>query len=77
MEQQAFSDPLAVCCTIVGHFKHSTIAYDIKSNLGKLDLPLQHHLKQQEPTYCNTSLYMLDREVTLAAYGADGSIPLQ
>ena len=80
ISQRAVSDLLAVCRTIVGHFKRSTIAYDkLKAIQQRLDLP-QHHLKQDEPTHWNTSLYMLEsiieQKVALAAYSVDGSIPL-
>ena len=46
----------------------------IQQNLG---LP-EHHLKQDEPTRWNSSLYMLEsvmeQKMALAAYGTDGSI---
>jgi len=78
--QRGVSDLLPVCRTIVGYFKHSTVAYEkLKAIQQRLDLP-QHHLKQDEPTRRNTSLYMLEsiieQKVALAAYGVDGSIPL-
>ena len=38
----------------------------------KANLP-EHHLKQDDPTRWNTSVYM-QQKMALAAYGSDGSI---
>ena len=47
---------LAICRKIVGHFKHSTVAYhEIQE---RLSLP-PHHLQQDVKTKCNSSLYMV------------------
>ena len=72
LSQRAVTGLLAACRKIVGHFKHSSLAYcrlkEIQQNLG---LP-QHRLKQDEPTWWNSSLYMIqsviEQKVALAAY---------
>ena len=54
LSQWAFIDTLAACRQIVGHFKHSPLAYfclkEIQQNLGLQ----QHCLKQDEPTHWNS-----------------------
>ena len=78
LSQRSVSDLLAICRQAVGHFKRSTVAYDklnvIQRNLG---LP-EYHLKQDEPTRWNSSLYTLElvkeQKMALAAYGTDESI---
>ena len=50
--QWAVSNLLSVCGNIVGHFKCSTVKQ-------RLDLP-QHHMKQDEPNWCNSLLYILE-----------------
>jgi len=56
LSQRAVIDILAICRSIVGHFKHSTLAYsrlrEIQQNLGLS----QHQLKQDEPTQWNSTL---------------------
>ena len=73
LSQRAVIDILAICRSIVGHFKHSTLAYstrfcEIQQNLG---LP-QHRLK---PTQWNSTLYMLqliaEQMMALAAYSSE------
>ena len=72
LSQRAVTGLLAACHKIVGHLKHSSLAYcrlkEIQQNLG---LP-QHRLKQDEPTWWNSSLYMIqsviEQKVALAAY---------
>ena len=79
LTQRAVIDVLANCRKIVGHFKHSPLAYcrleEIQKSLG---VP-QHHLKQDEPTRWNSTLYMLqsvlEQKTALAAYGAEHAIP--
>ena len=78
LSQKSVSDLLAVCRQIVGHFKRSTIAYDKLNEIQRsLGLP-EHHLKQGEPTWWNSSLYMLksvmEQKMALAAYGANGNV---
>ena len=76
LTQKSVSDLLAVCRQIVGHFKRSTVAYNNEIQ-RRLKLP-EHHLKQDEPTRWNSSLYMLqsvmEQKMALAAYGSDKSI---
>ena len=63
LSPRSVSDLLAICRQIVGHFKRSTIAYEKLNQLQKsLSVP-QHHLKQDEPTRWNSSLYMLQSVV--------------
>ena len=79
LTQRVVIDVLTTCRKIVGHFKHSPLAYcrlkEIQQSLG---IP-QHHLKQDEPTRWNSTLYMLqsmlEQKVALATYGAEHAIP--
>ena len=78
--QRAVVDLLAVCRSIVGHFRRSTVAYDkLRKIQQQLHVP-EHNLKQDEPTRWNSSFYMLksivEQKMSLAAYGSDGSIPV-
>ena len=78
--QRSVNDLLAICRRIVGHFKRSTLASEKLKDIQKnLSLP-QHNLKQDEPTRWNSSLYMIqsvvEQKMAIAAYGADGSIPV-
>ena len=74
LTQRVVIDVLTTCRKIVGHFKHSPLAYcrlnEIQQSLG---IP-QHHLKQDEPTRWNSTLYMLQsmlkQKVSLATYDA-------
>ena len=78
LSQHAVNGLLVVCRKIVGHFKHSSVAYhrlkEFQQNLG---LP-QHCLKQDEPTRWNSSLYMIqsviEQKVALAAYATEHGI---
>lgn len=78
LSQRAVTDILARCRKIVGHFRHSCLAYSrlrkIQENLG---LP-GHRLVQDEPTRWNSSLYMLlrlqEQKMALAAYASEYSI---
>ena len=59
LSQRAVIDVLATCRKIVGHFKHSTIAYSRLCSIQQcLDIP-QHHLQQDIQTRWNSSLYMV------------------
>ena len=79
LSQRAVIDILTNCRKVVGHFKHSPLAYcrlkEIQQSLG---IP-QHHLKQDEPTRWNSTLCMLqsvlEQKMALAAYGAEHDIP--
>lgn len=72
LSQRAVIDTLAVCRSIVGHFKHSTIAYHKLDQIReRLDIK-KHKLQQDEPTRWNSTLYMLqtiyEQKMALAAY---------
>lgn len=78
LSQRAVIDVLSLCRKIVGHFRHSCLAYSrlrvIQETLG---LP-QHQLIQDEPTRWNSSLCMLQRlfeqKMAIAAYATEHSI---
>ena len=79
LSQRALVDTLAVCRKIVGHFRRSSLAYcrlkEIQKNLGLA----QHRLKQDKPTWWNSTLYMLqtikEQKMALAAYATEYAIP--
>lgn len=79
LSQRVVIDLLAVSRSIVGHFKHTSVACHklarIQENLG---LP-QHTLKQDVSTRWNSTLYMiqsiLEQKMALAAYAAENDIP--
>ena len=79
--QRAVIDTLSVCRSIVGHFKHSTIAYHKLDQIrDRLDIN-KHKLQQDEPTRWNSTLYMLqtiyEQKTALAAYATEhGSITM-
>ena len=59
LSQQAVIDFLTICRKIIGHFKHSVVAYDrLKSIQERLGVP-QHHLQQDVQTRWNSSLHMV------------------
>ena len=78
LSQRVMKDLLAVCRSIVGNFKHSSVAYhklvQIQENL---DLP-KHKLKQDVSTRWNSALYMvesiLEQKMALAAYVVENNI---
>ncbi len=75
LSQRLVKDTVAVCRKIVGHFKHSPLAYSkLKQIQQSLSLPV-HHLKQDEPTRWNSTLYMLmsvqEQKMALGAYCSD------
>ena len=75
LSQRAVIDTLAVCHSVVGHFKHSTIAYHkIDQIRERLDIK-KHKLQQDEPTRWNSTLYMLqtifEQKTALAAYATE------
>ena len=78
LSQRAVIDILAICRKIVGHFKHSSLAYArLREFQQNLNLP-QHRLKQDEPTRWNSTLYMLqsitEQKMALAAYLSEYNI---
>ena len=81
MIQRTVIDMLARCRKIVGHFKHSSLAYQHLRNIqSQLSLP-EHKLIQDEPTCWDSTYYMLSciiqqrRAITL--YDTDFGLPEQ
>ena len=75
LSQRAVIDILAISRKIVGHFKHSTLAYHRLNEIqDKLSMD-KHRLVQDEPTRWNSSLYMLQsiytQKMALAAYATE------
>ena len=71
-------DLLATCRSIVGHFKHSSVACHKLAHIQEnLQLP-KHKLKQDVVTRWNSTLYMLEsileQKMALAAYAAENNI---
>ena len=78
LSQRAVINILAICRKIVGHFKHSSLAYSKLCQIQEnLSLP-QHRLKEDEPTRWNSTLYMLqsiaEQKMALAAYSSENDI---
>ena len=78
LSQRAVIDILAICRKVVGHFKHSSLAYSRLREIQKNLSLLQHRLKQDEPTRWNSTLYMLqsitEQKMALAAYSLEYDI---
>ena len=81
MIQRTVIDMLARCRKLVGHFKHSSLAYQHLHNIqSQLSLP-EHKLIQDEPTRWDSTYYMLShiiqqrRAITL--YDTDFGLPEQ
>ena len=74
LSQRAVIDLLAVCHSIVEHFRHSTIAYH-KLDQIRERLDIKKH--KDEPTQWNSTLYMLqtfyEQKMALAAYATEHS----
>ena len=80
LSQRAVVDLLATCRKIVGHFKHSPVAYSrLRSIQERLDIP-QHRLQQDIRTRWNSSLHMVqsvvEQKMALAAYATESDIPI-
>ena len=78
LSQRAVKDLLATCRSIVGHFKHSSVACHKLAHIQEnLQLP-KHKLKQDVVTRWNSTLYMLEsileQKMALAAYAAENNI---
>ena len=78
LSQCAVMDVLAVCRSIVDHFRHSSLAYSrLNSIQERLGLP-QHHLQQDVRTRWNSTLYMVksvvEQKMALAAYASETGI---
>ena len=80
LSQRAVTDMLAICRRLVGHSKHSSVAYcclrEIQQSLGLA----QHRLKQDQTTRWNSTFYMLqtivEQKMALAAYATQFPIPV-
>lgn len=77
--QRSVTNTLAVCRSIVGHFKRSPLACSkLKEIQGNLSIP-EHRLKQDVVTRWNSTLYMLksvqEQKMALAAYSVENNIP--
>ena len=73
--QHGVRNLLAICRSIVGHFKHSSVACHKMAQIQEnLDL-LQHKLKQDVPTRSNSAFYkvesILEQKMALAAYSTE------
>ena len=78
LSQRAVKDLLATCRSIVGHFKHSSVACHKLAHIQEnLQLP-KLKLKQDVATRWNSTLYMLEsileQKMALAVYAADNNI---
>ena len=81
MAQRQVQDVLGCCRRIVGHFKHSNISWHALSSVQeKLGVPM-HRPVQDEPTYWNSSYYMLSRiseqKQALLAVSTDVCLPCE
>ena len=50
LSQHAVIDTVAVCCSIVDHFKHSTLTYHKLDQVRERLNTKKHRLQQDEPT---------------------------
>ncbi|KAJ8391358.1 hypothetical protein AAFF_G00089880 [Aldrovandia affinis] len=79
LSQRSINDVTANARKIVGHFKHSPLAYsrlhDIQENMGQG----RKRLQQDVPTRWNSTYYMLESLIeqrrALGAYGAEHELP--
>ena len=60
LSQRIAIDALAVSRKIVGHFKHSTLAYHLLDEIQERLHMKKHKLQQDEPTRWNSTLFMLE-----------------
>jgi hypothetical protein len=71
---------IAIGRRIVGHFKHSTLAYNRLATFQKVHQLPEHRLLQNEPTRWNSSYYMLvrlkEQRAAFTSYGGQYDIPL-
>lgn len=77
--QRNVKDMLAIARRIVGHFKHSTLAYDhLKKIQDELGAPIKR-FQQDVSTRWNSTFYMLEslfeQKRVLAAFAADHELP--
>ncbi|XP_060761342.1 zinc finger BED domain-containing protein 4-like [Neoarius graeffei] len=79
LSQRSISDIVASGRRIVGHFKHSPLAYSrLESCQKQLGQPIKK-LRQDVPTRWNSSFYMLqsllEQKLALASYAAEYELP--
>lgn len=78
--QKGVETVIALCRRIVGHFKHSTLAYNRLVEFQKVHKVAEHRLVQDEPTRWNSTYYMLvrikEQRPALTSYGGEHDIPL-
>ena len=78
--QKAVENVIAIGRRIVGHFKHSTLAYNRLATFQKVHQLPEHRLLQDEPTRWNSTYYMLirlkEQRSALTSYGGEYDIPL-
>ncbi|KAB5526077.1 hypothetical protein PHYPO_G00147550 [Pangasianodon hypophthalmus] len=79
MSQRSIADLIASGRRIVGHFKHSLLAYSRLQSIQKqLGQPIKR-LQQDVPTRWKSTVYMLqsllEQKRALCAYGADYDLP--
>lgn len=78
--QKAVGNVISLGRRIVGHFKHSTLAYNRLSTFQKVHQLPEHRLLQDEPTRWNSTYYMLvrlrEQRAALTSYGGQYDIPL-
>ena len=79
LTQRGVRDLLAVCRSIVGHFKNSSVACHKLAQIQEpLDLP-KHKLKQNISTRWNSTLYIvesiLEQKMAIAACAVENNIP--
>ena len=75
LSQRMVIDTLAVSHRIVGHSKHSTLAYHLLNEIReRLDIT-KHKLQQDEPNRWNYTFFMLEsiykQKMALAAYATE------
>ncbi|XDV25728.1 hypothetical protein PO909_029596 [Leuciscus waleckii] len=80
MSQRCIADIIASGRNIIGHFKHSPLAYSRLQSIQKqLGQPIKR-LQQDVPTRWNSEIYMLqsllEQKCALCAYGADNDLPV-
>lgn len=78
--QRSVSDVIAICRRIVGHFKHSPLAYS-RLHSVQIQLGMRPKVFQQDiTTRWNSTFYMLksllDQKQAIAAYSADYDLPV-
>lgn len=79
LSQRSIGDIIAIGRRIVGHFKHSQLAYSRLQTIQKQLGQDPKRLQQDVPTRWNSTLYMLrsllEQKRALCTYGADYDLP--